>query len=574
MQESIRKITISVISFIIIGVIMYNYTANDLSKHKNIKGIGIYNRTINVNILDEKIFCKEEIVFELTSWQEIKYEFFPDEEHLNNVKIKFKNDDDFYSLIFNNNLEAGRISMYEDWVTSIANKDKTLTIKLEYELDKDFIIRYTDKDVLSYYIDVDNVDYLNKLTINISSNENISNIEVEDATISKIKNRYISTINNLKESKNINILFNINTEINNTISSKYIDEEAEKYSYIKERINILVICVIISVILFIVSVIINKKIKVTNYRRETSNLVSPILAEAIVDGKIGLKEIIMTTIIDLNIRGNIKIINNDIIELISIDNLEYYEKSIVELLFENNTRIKFMEINDIFAKSNQGTLNFAKKMSNIKALLSEKIYSMNIFSKGLTFINKVLALIAILISINLPQILFEYFFGGGMYLVLVSFLMVKNYIKKHVKKTSIQEEIINDNKGNNADMIIITIAMLFILAETLIAVAKYNIVILIIMVLTIDLNIYTVYKNQGTVLTRTGKSEQAKLLELKKYINDYSLIKNRDLESVIIWDEYLAYATAFGIPNRVTDTIYEGWYNLNINLQVLESILR
>ena len=63
-------------------------------------------------------------------------------------------------------------------------------------------------------------------------------------------------------------------------------------------------------------------------------------------------------------------------------------------------------------------------------------------------------------------------------------------------------------------------------------------------------------------------------MELKKYINDYSLIKNRDLESVIIWDEYLAYATAFGIPNKVTDSIYEGWYNLNLNLQVVEKILR
>ena len=63
-------------------------------------------------------------------------------------------------------------------------------------------------------------------------------------------------------------------------------------------------------------------------------------------------------------------------------------------------------------------------------------------------------------------------------------------------------------------------------------------------------------------------------MELKRYINDYSLIKSRDLESVIIWDEYLAYATAFGIPNKVTDKIYEEWYNLNLNLQVVEKILR
>jgi uncharacterized membrane protein len=60
---------------------------------------------------------------------------------------------------------------------------------------------------------------------------------------------------------------------------------------------------------------------------------------------------------------------------------------------------------------------------------------------------------------------------------------------------------------------------------------------------------------------------------LKNYINEYSLIKNKDLESVIIWDGYLAYDTAFGILNKVTESIYEEWYNLNLNLQVVEKIL-
>ena len=89
----------------------------------------------------------------------------------------------------------------------------------------------------------------------------------------------------------------------------------------------------------------------------------------------------------------------------------------------------------------------------------------------------------------------------------------------------------------------------------------------------IFLNIYTAYRSQEIILTKKGKDEQLKLLELKNYINDYSLIKNRDLESVIIWDKYLAYATAFGIPNKITNSIYEEWYNLNINLQVVEKIL-
>ncbi len=91
--------------------------------------------------------------------------------------------------------------------------------------------------------------------------------------------------------------------------------------------------------------------------------------------------------------------------------------------------------------------------------------------------------------------------------------------------------------------------------------------------LDLFLNIYIAYHSQGIILTKEGKEEQLKLVELKNYINDYSLIRNRDLESVIIWDKYLAYATAFGIPNKITNSIYEKWYNLNINLQVVEKIL-
>ena len=163
------------------------------------------------------------------------------------------------------------------------------------------------------------------------------------------------------------------------------------------------IIIAISVILLILSLIINNKKKTTNYRRDTSDLVSPILAEAIIDGKIGLKELIMTTIVELNIRGNIHIINNNTLELVSYDNLEIYEQSIVNLLFKNKT-INFSDINNIFANSNKSTIEFTQKMSLIKECLLQKIYSMNIFSKGLTFFNKAIGLCTILISINMPQI--------------------------------------------------------------------------------------------------------------------------------------------------------------------------
>mgnify|MGYP001857224788 CR=1 FL=1 len=143
-------------------------------------------------------------------------------------------------------------------------------------------------------------------------------------------------------------------------------------------------------------------------------------------------------------------------------------------------------------------------------------------------------------------------------------------------KRTIKEEIIANNKklkGTDITAILAIVFLLILIISTSINVAKYHIIFFVVTLLAICFNIYIVYRSQGIILTKEGKKEQLKLLELKNYINDYSLIKNRDLESVIIWDKYLAYATAFGIPSKITSSIYEEWYNLSINLQVVETIL-
>ena len=580
MKESIKKIIISLL-IIVIGILISVFLINDftiLPNNQKLKQIGIDSRTINIDILNNKIVCEDVILFNLSSEKDIRYNFFKEYEYLNNVKLYINNSDDFYSSM----LEMGLLNGYIDLDTRLLNALKitnNINIKLTYELDMDYITRYTNTDVLSYYIDLKNVDYLNNLTINLNSNNTITNLSVNNAETNNTADGYVISMNNINGSTNVNILFNIHTPLNNTINSDYINpnilNEIEEYGYINERIYILVILIIISVILLIISLIINKKKKITNYRRDTSNLVSPILAEAIIDGKIGLKELIMTTIIELSIRGNINIINNNTLELVSYDNLETYERSIINLLFKNKT-IKFSDINNTFVNSNKSTIQFTQEMSLIKKSLLEKIYSMNIFSKGLTFFNKAIGLCAILISINMPQILLNRINSMGIVFLMISLLITFYYIKSNVGKKNIQEEIITNNKMRNiidARIVFIFISTIFIIIVTSINVARYHTIFFIFTLLTIFLNIFIVYHSQGTILTKEGKEEQLKLIELKNYINDYSLIKNRDLESVIIWDKYLAYATAFGIPSKITDSIYEEWYNLNINLQVVETIL-
>lgn len=581
MKESIKNIIIS-ISIIIIAILISLFFINNSNtslNNKKSKEIGIGSRTININILDNKILCEDVILFNMHSREELKYKFFQEYDYLNNTKLYINNSDNFYSTSLKMDLLKGYINIDKRLLNGLKITDKNVSIKLTYELDLDYIKRYTNTDVLPLYMDLENIDYLNNLTINLNSNYTITNLTVDNAEISKTKDGYAVNMNNINNSDDINILFNMNTYLSNTINSDYVNpnilKETEEYDYINERIYILVIIITISVILLILSLIINNQKKTTDYRRDTSNLISPILAEAIIDGKIGLKELIMTTIVELNIRGNINIINNDTLELVSYDNLEIYEQSIVNLLFKNKT-IKFSDINNTFANSNKSTIQFTQKMSLIKKCLLEKLYSMNIFSKGLTFLNKAIGLCTILISINMPQILLNNSSLMKKFFFIFSLLITFYYIKSNIGKKTIREEIITNNKRRTVidiRIVLLLILTVFIIISTSINVAKYHIIFFMFTLLVICLNIYIAYHSQGIILTKEGKEEQLKLVELKNYINDYSLIRNRDLESVIIWDKYLAYATAFGIPNKITNSIYEKWYNLNINLQVVEKIL-
>ncbi|MFR1972206.1 MAG: DUF2207 family protein [Clostridia bacterium] len=581
MKESIKNIIIS-ISIIIIAILISLFFINNSNtslNNKKSKEIGIGSRTININILDNKILCEDVILFNMHSREELKYKFFQEYDYLNNTKLYINNSDNFYSTSLKMDLLKGYINIDKRLLNGLKITDKNVTIKLTYELDLDYITRYTNTDVLPLYMDLENIDYLNNLTINLNSNYTITNLTVDNAEISKTKDGYAVNMNNINKSDDMNILFNMNTYLSNTINSDYVNpnilKETEEYDYINERIYILVIIITISVILLILSLIINNQKKTTDYRRDTSNLISPILAEAIIDGKIGLKELIMTTIVELNIRGNINIINNDTLELVSYDNLEIYEQSIVNLLFKNKT-IKFSDINNTFANSNKSTIQFTQKMSLIKECLLEKIYSMNIFSKGLTFLNKAIGLCTILISINMPQILLNNSSSMKKFFFILSLLITFYYIKSNIGKKTIREEIITNNKRRTVidiRIVFLLILTVFIIISTSINVAKYHIIFFMFTLLAICLNIYIAYHSQGIILTKEGKEEKLKLVELKNYINDYSLIRNRDLESVIIWDKYLAYATAFGIPNKITNSIYEKWYNLNINLQVVEKIL-
>lgn len=58
-----------------------------------------------------------------------------------------------------------------------------------------------------------------------------------------------------------------------------------------------------------------------------------------------------------------------------------------------------------------------------------------------------------------------------------------------------------------------------------------------------------------SVLTQEGSDEKEQWLALKKYMEDYSLMKEKEVPDLTLWEKYLVYATAFGISEKVIDNL-------------------
>ena len=53
------------------------------------------------------------------------------------------------------------------------------------------------------------------------------------------------------------------------------------------------------------------------------------------------------------------------------------------------------------------------------------------------------------------------------------------------------------------------------------------------------------------VYTQKGINEKEKWKGLKKYMEEFSLLKEKEVPEIILWEKFLVYATVFGISDKV-----------------------
>lgn len=324
---------------------------------------------------------------------------------------------------------------------------------------------------------------------------------------------------------------------------------------------------------------ISKKPKTNRKSKEHKELISPILAEVLIDGKIDIKNLILTTIVELQIKKNIAIVNDEVIELIHKENLNLHEIYLVDMIFQDKKVVTFNEINDRFVYARTYESNFLEHMSKITDEIQTKLYKMKLFSRKKMIALNLLSFCCLIILTNLPSLLlnagFNQYFIYAFLTVLVSvyvilYLVLNIFGKSEILKTN---NIIDLFIYKKEIVILLVSIFSIILMFTMLPKVQFNIFSILGIIGIYGVNLIALKFSKNNVLSNNGQYEYKKILELKNYLQDYDFRKTYGRETYIIWDEYFAYAAAFGIKNAVISEIYGRWNKLDMTLWFTENLI-
>lgn len=335
----------------------------------------------------------------------------------------------------------------------------------------------------------------------------------------------------------------------------------------------------VSLFLFFIAFYITRKPVVTKRSKEYKNVISPILAEVLVDGKIDIKNLILTTIVELQIKKNIAIVDDNVIELLHKSNLNSHEIFLVDLIFQDKKVVTFNEINDRFNYAKFYETTFTDSMSKIALEIQTKLYKLKVFSRKRMLILNLASYIAMLILINFPTILLGEF--NQNYLLYYMFAFLVTLIASmafYTRLTGGDAKAIMDSAGQFAKSlsfygIIIFAVIMIVLYFSIIPKLQINLFVILAIALVYLINYKTFKLAKNNVLSKKGFEERRKILELKNFLEGYDLRKAENGEFYILWNEYFAYAAAFGISNPIIENIYSSWKNLDITFYFTKNLI-
>lgn len=454
------------------------------------------------------------------------------------------------------------------------------SISVEYTIDESIIEEYTNlsilkinnnKNLLEYNIIMNFPKKLQtfKLNTNHASVEKSGNgkYSIDMAKTYKIIDRDYTE---LKLSKNV---VENSTKIQKKYNLWYMISNQEYMP-----LTYLFIITIITIILYILTKIVNRRrIIYKNNIKSTKVVLDPIFAESIIDGNIGTKELIMSCIMDLAYKKNIKILyDDDSIKINNLDGVNEYERKIIDLIFDRKLEISFKELEIMFNLNKVKIIKFNNRLKEIKEEIKDYFFKEDIYSKVgeriLKFIKAIdMALIFNFIPLTIAMT--QKFSADFIYLlILIASIigMLFSNINFNTIKIYRKDEIFKAEKDDISSMVAIAAMVLLTYIVTLISIFESNILMCLMAIGVLLINIKILKKVKMHSLTDKGIIEYNKAFALKNYILEYSLMEQREIEDLKLWDRYIAYACAFGISIKINEKIDENAIKLNSFLSILD----
>ncbi|MCI8362854.1 MAG: DUF2207 domain-containing protein [Clostridia bacterium] len=350
---------------------------------------------------------------------------------------------------------------------------------------------------------------------------------------------------------------------------------------IKIEVGTIIISGICTMLLIIKSTFSIKSNQKGNYLRDTKKVIEPVLAETIIDGKMDTKNLVMTVLIDKIYKKNIIIDGNKLI-LKNRWEMREYEKEILDLIFDNCSSI---DINHLDAKCiDKDKKEIVETYQKIKQLIKEELLRRELYKEH-SIIKKVIQqaikmfILITLIYISLPRLPWAEAYKDmlsniklvAIFTILIQLMVIGICFFCNIVSCNIGKKLIS---GIGIILIPIAICGICSIIFNILNGGLGYVVNLNIAILNTIVCIYLLKRlKREIVLTPKGKEECKKAKELKNYIIDYSLVNDKDVNSIEIWGEYLVYATAFGIPSKVTQRFGAKLEGMNIDLEKIESTL-
>ena len=66
-----------------------------------------------------------------------------------------------------------------------------------------------------------------------------------------------------------------------------------------------------------------------------------------------------------------------------------------------------------------------------------------------------------------------------------------------------------------------------------------------------------IQKENGIFLNKEGKEELKKWIKLKNFMENYTLLKDRDIEEIVIYERYIPYAISLGVNVKYKNTMFD-----------------